>query len=120
MMQELGEDSIQVFARVHQLIVNSFSGATAADLDQVLLESLQVAVAEGAGIAQNLGELLHPLEPSGAGERKGQLFLIQNMEDENIVPAVTEHFQSAKERLTVHQEIGDEDDQAAARRVFER
>ena len=36
------------------------------------------------------------------------------MKDEDIVPAVAEHFQAAEERLAIGEQIGDEDDHAPA------
>ena len=40
------------------------------------------------------------------------------MKDQDVVPAVLEHFQTAEKRFAIGQQVGDDDDQAAMRRVF--
>src|SRR5437773_992608 len=90
-MEELRQDGIEVLARMDELIVNAFSGAAAPDLDQVFLQRLQIAVAQGARVAQDLRDFLHSLEARRAGERKRQLFLVEHVEDQNVVAAVPKH-----------------------------
>ena len=59
-------------------------------------------------------QLFHALEARRAGEREGHLVVVQDVEDEDVVPAVAEHLQAAEERLAVDQQVGDDDDHAAA------
>src|SRR6185369_7195831 len=69
-VEELGQHGVEVVASADQRVVDPLAGAAAADLHQVLLQRLQVAVAQGARVAQEVGQLLHPLETGGAGERE--------------------------------------------------
>ena len=109
---------VEVVAGADQVVVDAQPRAAAPHLDQVFFQRFQVAVAQGARIAQQLRQLLHALEARGAGEREGQLVVVQDVEDEDVVPALAQHFQAAEQRLAVDQQVGDEDDHAAAvRRV---
>ena len=70
-------------------------------------------------------QLLHALEARRAGEGEGQLVLVQDVEDQDVVPAVAQHLQAAEERLAIDEQVGDQDDHAAAgmfsatrRRIF--
>ena len=81
--------------------------AAAAHLDQVLLQRFQVAVAQRPRVAQQVRQLLHALEARRAGEREGQLVVVQDVEDEDVVPAVPQHLQAAEERLAVDEQVGD-------------
>src|SRR3954451_11493213 len=75
-VEELRQHRVQVVAGADEGVVDPLAGAAAADLDQVLLERLQVAVAQGARVAQELRQLFHPLEPRRAGEGEGQLVVV--------------------------------------------
>jgi hypothetical protein len=105
--------SVEVVAGAHQGIVDAQPGAAAAHLDQVLLQRLDVAVAQGARVAHQLRQLLHPLEAGGAGEGEGQLVVVEQVEDEDVVPAVAKHLQAAEQRPAVHEQVGDDHDHAA-------
>jgi len=75
--------------------------------------------ANDRGSHKNLGDFLHPLEASGA--REGERSIPPRPGHErpsNIVPAVAQHFQAAEERFAVHEQVGDEHDQAAPWRIF--
>ncbi len=76
-------------------------GAAAAHLDQVLLERFEVAVAQRARVAQQVRQLFHALEARRAGERERQFVVVQDVEDEDVVPAVPEHLQALEQRLAV-------------------
>src|SRR5689334_19360185 len=67
-VQELGQHRVQVLAGANQGVVDAQPGAAAADLDQVLLQRLDVAVAQGPRVAHQVRQLLHALEARGAGE----------------------------------------------------
>src|SRR5207248_6309249 len=73
-VQELAQDGVEGVAGPHQRVVDPLLGAAAADFDQVLFQRLQVAVAQGPRVAQEVGELLHALEPRRAGE--GEIHLV--------------------------------------------
>src|SRR4051794_34868429 len=104
-VEELGEDGVEGIAGADQGVVDPLAGTTAADLDHEFLECLQVAVAEGAGVAEHVGQLLHSLEPRGAGEREVQLVVVHDVEDQHVVLAVGQHFQAAEQRLAVDQQV---------------
>src|SRR5262249_55396951 len=61
-VQELRQHGVEVLGRVDQGVVDALPGAAAADLDQVLLQGLDVAVAQGARVTEQVDELLHALE----------------------------------------------------------
>src|SRR5438105_7447383 len=60
-VQELGEDGVQAIPRADQGVVDALTGTAPANFHQVLLQRLQVAVAESAGVAKHVGKLLHSL-----------------------------------------------------------
>src|SRR5262249_34362077 len=100
-VQELAQDGVEAIAGAHHRVVDPLTGAAAPDLDQVLLQRLQVAVAQGTGVAEQVRQLLHPLEAGGAREGERQLVVIEDVEDEDVVAAVPQHFQAAEERLAI-------------------
>src|SRR6266404_2396758 len=51
MVQELGEDGIEVIAGANEGIVDALAGAAAANFDEIFLQGLQVAVAQGTRVA---------------------------------------------------------------------
>src|SRR5207247_2139675 len=96
---------VEVVAGADEGVIDAFLGAAAADLDEILLEGLDVAVAQGARVAQEIGKLLHSFEAGGAREGKDQLVVVEDMEDEHIVTAMGEHLENAEERLAVGEQV---------------
>src|SRR5262249_41060538 len=76
MMQELSQDSVQGVIGLHERVVDSLPRATAADLNQVFLQSFEIAVAQRPRIAKQLRQLFHPLETRRAGKGKAHLVFI--------------------------------------------
>src|SRR5579859_6138329 len=101
MVQEFRQGGVEVIAGLDELVVDALASAAAADLDEVLLQRLEVAVAQGTRIAEQIGQLFHSFELRRAGKRETQLVVVHYVEDEHVVAAVAEHFQAAEERLAV-------------------
>src|SRR5438105_1522300 len=68
MVQVLRQDRVEIVAGPDERIVDAEPGAAAPHFDQVLVERLDVAFPQRARIAQQIGQLFHPLEARGAGE----------------------------------------------------
>src|SRR5439155_4993950 len=100
-MQKLRQHGVEIIAGPDQGIVNGAADAAAADLDQVFLQRLQVAIAQGTGIAEQVRQFFHAFKPRAAGKGEDQLVVVEHVEDEHVMAAVAEHFQAAKERYAV-------------------
>src|SRR5439155_10162670 len=100
---ELGQCGVNIVSRPHQRIIDSLTGAAAPDFSKVLSQCIQIAVAQGTRIAQELGKLLHPLKACAPREREIQLILVEDVEYQEIVSAVPKHLQTAEERLALGQ-----------------
>src|SRR6266481_6331961 len=70
MVQEFGQDGVEVVAGADHGVVDPLLRAAAAYFNQVLFERLQVAVAQRPRIAQQVGKLLHAFEARRAGKRE--------------------------------------------------
>src|SRR5581483_4887275 len=101
MVQELGKNGVQVVPGLDQGIIDSLSGAAPAHFHEVLFQRFQVALAQRARITNELWQLLHSFEARGAGKGERYLVIIEYMEDENVVPAMMQHFQTTEQLLAV-------------------
>src|SRR5262245_36954923 len=72
-VQELRQDRLQRLAGSHQQVIDAAAAATAAHLVEVFAQRLQVAVAQRPRVAEQVRQLLHPLEPGHAGEGERHL-----------------------------------------------
>src|SRR5437899_12013337 len=72
-VQKLRQHGVEIIAGSDQGIVNGAADAVAADLDQVFLQRLQVAIAQGTGIAEQMRQFFHAFKPCAAGTGEDQL-----------------------------------------------
>ena len=107
--QERGQGGIQRLAGPQQGVIDIVPRATATDFLQVGLHGLEVALAQGAGIATHDVGHLQPLEPRRPREGKVQFVVVQEVENHHVVPPAAEQFQPAEQAVPRREQVGDED-----------
>ena len=103
---------------MHQVVVDADAGAAAAHLDQIFFQRFEVAVAQARGSHTRCGISSMPSKRVVPGEGEGHFVLVEDVEDEDVVAALAEHFQAAEQRFAVNEQIGDNNDQAATVDAF--
>ena len=90
-------------------VVDADPRAAAADLDEVLFQRLEVAVAQRLRVAQQVAAVPPaPRTSSCPPNGKSQFVVVEDVEDHHVVPPVPEHLQPLEERLAVAQQVGED------------
>jgi hypothetical protein len=69
------------------------------------------------GLRQELLRVLEAAEEDVRAERERQLGFIESLEDDRIVPVMVEELDPGREALEGNEEVGDEDEETAAREI---
>ena len=96
------------------MVVDVASGAASADGIEEVLESFEVACAECGGVAGEFSGVFESFEAECAGVAEFEFFVIEDLEDEDIVFALSEILESAEEVFAGAEEVGEEDDDGAS------
>src|SRR5262245_15979617 len=87
-VQEGRQNDRERIAGPIELVIDTARSAAAPNLGQVFAQGREVAVAQRAGIAQQLRLGFHAFKAGRTRERKGQLVIVEDMKDQDIVTAV--------------------------------
>src|SRR5262249_36228358 len=88
--QIAAQRGVEPFARVHQQVISTRAGARPPAVSKKSLHCLQVRAFQGSGIGMKLDWLLQAAKKRVFTKRKGQLVVVQNMEDNHLVPPQSE------------------------------
>src|SRR6516225_1951698 len=87
-VQERRKNHRERIAGPIKLIIDAARCTAAAHLGQVLAEGRQIAVAQSAGVAQELWLGFHAFEAGGARKWERQLVVVEHVKDQYVVTAV--------------------------------
>jgi len=99
---------------VGQKIVHAELGAAELEAAQEGGHFAAVVLADGWGVDLEAGVGFHVLEGDGTGEGEVGFGAVEDLDDDELVAGVAEVLEGQEEAVGIVEEVGDEDDQAAA------
>src|SRR6185295_1185134 len=96
---------IERLAGSQERIVDRVLGASAADFIEILMQGLQIAFTQGAGVAVQVVGLLEPFEARRAVEGKVEFVVVHDMKHHHVVPLLAEQLEPLEQALAVNQQV---------------
>ena len=103
--QDVGECCVEVFGGADELVVDVASGAAATNGIKKAVDGAEVAGAKCSGIAGEFSGVFKSLEAKRSGVAKLQFFVVEDLQDEHIVTALTERLQAAEEIVAIAEQV---------------
>ena len=110
----VSECGVEVFGGADELVVDAASGAASADGVEEVLECAEVTGAECGGVAGEFAGVFESFEAECAGVAEFEFFVVEDLEDEYVVSALSEDLEAAEEVFSGAEEVGEEDDDGAS------
>ncbi len=103
--QDVCKGSVEIFGGANELVVDVTSGAAAANGIEEMIDSAEVAGAEGGGVAGEFSGIFESLEAERTGIAEFEFFVVEDLQDEDVMAALSERLQAAKEIVAAAEQV---------------